>query len=126
MLGWFRNPKYLLLSDCVGACLTFFSTWFLLASEVLKTGLPVKLLMWMAAAALCFALFDFLAMVFSWNSSWSLRAISCSNAGYCLFVLLALFFHRYSVSVVGFFYFLIEIILVLLLARWEWLVASRR
>ncbi len=125
-MGWFRIAKNLLLFDGVGACLTFFTTWFLLASEVLKTGLPVQLLMSMAVAALSFALFDFLALALSWDPSWSLRAISCLNGCYCSFVLLTLFFHGSTVSFVGFSYFLIEIILVLLLARWEWLVATRR
>jgi hypothetical protein len=126
VFGWFGKAQNLLLFDGFGACLTFLMNWFLLASGLLQTGLPVFLLESMAVAALCFAVFDFSALVVSWNPTRSLRVIAFLNVSYCLFVLVAIFFHRSSVSLLGFSYFFVELIVVALLARWEWSVATRR
>lgn len=123
MRQFFSDPRKLILADCCGACLTGLTTWFLLASELLPTGIPGAHLRYMAVAAFLFALIDFLVLVFSWKQSFFLRLMALFNVGYCFCVLLSLIIFRGSVTNIGFVYFAVEIAIVLMLASWEWLVA---
>lgn len=124
MRQFLSDPRRLILADGCGACLTGLSTWFLLASELLPTGIPGAHLRYMAVAAFLFALIDFLVLFFSWKASFFLRLIAVLNVGYCFCALLSLMIFRASVTNLGFLYFAIEIALVLMLASREWLVAS--
>lgn len=124
MRQFLSDPRRLILADGCGACLTGLSTWFLLASELLPTGIPGAHLRYMAVAAFLFALIDFLVLFFSWKASFFLRLIAVLNVGYCFCALLSLMIFRASVTNLGFLYFATEIALVLMLASREWLVAS--
>ncbi len=117
-------PRNLILVDGCGACLTGVSTWFLLAGDLLPTGIPSDHLRYLAIVAFCFALLDGFALFFKWKPSSFLRFIAVLNFGYCFCVLLSLCIFRGSVTNLGFAYLAIEIAIVLMLASWEWLVAD--
>ena len=124
MRQFFSDPRKLILADGCGACVTGLSIWFLLANELLPTGIPGAHLRYMAVAAFLFALIDLLVLFFSWKPSFFLRLIAVFNVGYCVCVLLALIIFRGSVTSFGFVYFAVEIAIVLMLGSWEWSVAS--
>ncbi len=126
LFNWLLNPRKLLLTDAVGGATTAFATFFLLAGERIKTGMPVELLYAMAMAATSFVCFDVVALLRHIKPAIALRTIACANLTYCILVAVALYVHRSSVTSLGLAYFCIEIPLVATLAVWELKVSASR
>jgi hypothetical protein len=119
------NPRALLLFDAIGAALTSIATAYLLAGQRIRTGLPLGLLYGMTIVAACFVCFDLLALRLRFAPAFALQIIGLANLAYCLFVIVSLYQFRDSATILGVAYFCIEISLVVTLAVWEWIVASR-
>jgi hypothetical protein len=115
----------MLLVDACGAVATAMATYFLLASERLRTGLPPAVLTGMAVAALAFAIFDIVCLLLKRNATDALRVIACCNLLYCGIagVLLILFWK--DVTALGLVYFAVEIAIVVSISIWEWRLAGR-
>ncbi len=121
------NPRMLLLIDAGGAAVTSVATFYLLAGQRIETGLPAGLLYAMAFVAACFACFDITALVVRRiDPAIPLRIIACANFSYCILVFVSVCAHRTTVTYLGVVYFCTETLIVLSLAAWEWIVASRR
>ncbi len=119
------NPRTLLLFDAVGAAMTSIATFYLLAGERIKTGMPIGLLNGMAILAACFVCFDLLSLRLRIAPAIALRIIAIANLVYCTLVMVSLYQHQSSVTIVGVAYFCIEVPLVVALSVLEWTVASR-
>lgn len=119
------TPRNLLILDAIGAAVTALATYYLLAGERLKTGLPVELCYALAAIALAFSFFDIAALYARIDPSIALRIIACANVSYCILVVALLTINRATVTQLGLAYFCIEAAVVLSLAVLEWKVASR-
>jgi hypothetical protein len=119
------QPRKLLLLDAAGAGVTAWATYFLLAAERLSTGLPAGLLVSLAIVAACFACYDLVAFFCGFDPAISLRVIACLNVSYCVVVMVALYKYRDQATSLGFAYFFTETALVVSLASWEWMIASR-
>lgn len=113
------DPRHLLLVDAAGAALSALATFFLLAGELLKTGMPLGILYAMVAVAICLVCFDIAAFNRRLNSGIALRMIACLNWSYCIGVVAALYFHRRELTSWGMVYFCSEIAVVAILAAWE-------
>lgn len=119
------DPRFLLKLDAVGAISTAVATYFVLASEILKTGLPSLFLQAMAAVALGFAGFDVIALLMRSRTGVALRIIASLNLAYCVAMMLGILIHRATVTSMGLAYFFTEIAIVGLLAFWEISIAAR-
>lgn len=115
----------LLLVDAVGAAMTSMATLSLLATEIIRTGLPTGHLLSMASVAAGFMAFDLLAVQRRLAPAIALRIIACLNLGYCLVVLGLMYQYRSVVTPLGVAYLGVEIAIVAAIAVWEWIVASR-
>lgn len=76
LFALFHRPRGLLLLDAVGALNTSLATYFLLAAERWKTGLPTGILTAMALAALGFAIWDVVSILGVIEARVGLRVIS--------------------------------------------------
>jgi hypothetical protein len=121
----FYRPRGLLVLDAVGALNTSMATYFLLAAERWKTGLPTGILSWMALVALGFAIWDMVSILGFLKPRDGLRVISCCNLLYCLTVMALLVVFRSQITWGGWAYFGLEIAVIVPLAIWEWTVAGR-
>ena len=119
------GPKHkLLVVDAIGAAATSLATFFLLAMEVIKTGLPTRLLYVLSFLAVCLAAFDLVAIKGRFDSATALRIIACLNLSYCVLVVVLLYLYRQAVTPLGMAYFCIEVAIVLAMSAFELLVAS--
>jgi len=90
-------------------------------------GIPVYALYILAAIPCFFALYDLAVYsVESANTYTALKNMAFLNIAYCIFSLGIALFHVSSIKVAGWIYLVGEVIIVLLLARLELLVASSR
>ena len=122
----FLTPSHkLLVVDAIGAAATALGTFFLLAMEVIKTGLPTGLLYAMCLLAVCLAAFDLVAIKRRFNPATSLRSIACLNLSYCVLVVVSLVLYRQTVTPLGIAYFCIEVAIVVAVSVFEFVVASR-
>jgi hypothetical protein len=119
------SPQKLLLVDAVGAAVTAFATYFLLAAERLETGIPTWLLQLLAIVALSFVSFDVVALNRRIDPAVSLRVIAGLNLSYCMIVLASLYVCRRVVTELGWAYFCVEIIIVISLATLELKLAAQ-
>ncbi len=115
----------LLFFDLLGALGTTLLTWFVLASEVLPTGLPPKLLYSMAITAGGFACFDFIALLCKLQPTIALKVIAFLNFAYGVGSLLICVIYLQSITLWGLLYFGGEIPILIVLAWIEWTLASR-
>lgn len=120
------NPRFVLLVDAIGATFTALATIFLLAGEMIRTGLPTEFLYAMGVCAACFACFDLAAIWLRLNPAVALGIIACANVSYCVVVEISLWVYRSSLTSLGLWYFCIEFLIVVTFAVWEWRIATRR
>lgn len=114
------NPKQLFLIDGIGAVLTvsaltcsalFFSPYF---------GLSSSLLFLLATIALPFMIYSlFCHFLIKENHRKLLLPIIIANIFYCLLTLSLMFLHRADLTVFGFTYFFLEIVIIITLVGFE-------
>ena len=125
ILSLLNHPKNLLLVDAMGAFATALTIYFVFASEVLITGLPVSLLRIMALLAMIFACFDLFAFRFSKSAGIPLFIIAALNLCYCVLTTIVISVNWQTVTWLGFVYFSVEMIVISSLAAWEFVVGRR-
>jgi hypothetical protein len=125
VISLLKHPKKLLLFDAMGACATALTIYFVFASEVLTTGLPVSVHRIMALLAMMFACFDLFAYRFSKTTNIPLFIIASLNLSYCALTVIAISMNWQSITWLGLSYFSVELIVISTLAAWEYVVARR-
>jgi len=95
----------------IGAILTHYSDYF---------GMPKAMLYVLASIACLFAIYSF-SCHHSFKSNWplSLKGIIIANIAYCCLTLGLLIYYSQSITVLGWAYFLLEIVVVLALVSVE-------
>lgn len=121
-----KTPRSLFLIDGVGALISAFLLGVVLVQFESVIGMPVKALYILAALPVGFALYDAICY---WgikqNFGPFLKGISLINIGYCGLSVAFLSQHHESLTVVGWIYFVGELLIVLFLSAVEWRVAKR-
>lgn len=109
--------RRLFLVDGLGA----FSTALLLTFVVrhLKVGIPESILFMMALTAVMFSIYSMSCFVIGVRRLIWLRVIGTLNVLYCIFSLGVLFLFADEVTLLGWLYFVGEVVLVLILASIE-------
>lgn len=119
------KPYKLFLLDGLGAIVSAFMLGVVLMSIHDKIGMPKEKLFYLAIAPCFFAaysLFCFWRKPKNWRSL--LKIISISNLFYCLITFALLFVDKASLTFLGYLYFIVEILIVIPLAIFEFKVAQ--
>ena len=115
VLARLTKPQSLLWLDCIGAAATATITGMVLTT-VVKTGLPVHVLLTLGIVAAIYAGFDLYALRFWPNAKWPLATIGCLNLAYCIATAIVCFFFHESLTTLGATYFILEACIVVPLA----------
>lgn len=114
------DPRKVFLLDGFGAVLSAFSLGIILVQFESAFGMPKEKLYYLAAAAVLFAIYSF-GCSFRLPNNWRpfLRFIAITNLIYCsITTFLVLRFYE-ELTVLGLIYFILEIIIILSLVRFE-------
>jgi len=120
------NPRKLLLVDGVGALLTAFMLSFVLTTFESSLGMPRAVLYTLAGWAFVYATYSLRSYFVAKKQVLSpLYFIAWANVAYCcLTAILVVYFYQ-KISILCITYFVLEIIIILSLARIEWQTFSK-
>ncbi len=115
------SKKRLFLIDAFGALVSIFFLGFVLVWLEDKIGMPKDVLYFLAAFPVFFALYSF-ACYFLLKKKYSLflKGIAIMNLLYCFLTISLLLFHDHDLTLLGWTYFIIELLILSLLIRLEW------
>ncbi len=120
------SPKQLFIIDGAGALLSAFLLGIVLVRFESFFGIPEEVLFVLAIIPLFFAAFDLLCFLLaSKKPSTFLKIIALANLSYCLLSLGLAWMHQGSLTVWGWVYLLLEVLIVASLAVFE-LKATKR
>ncbi|MEO5999747.1 MAG: hypothetical protein ABIN89_23325 [Chitinophagaceae bacterium] len=116
----FTNTKRLFLIDSIGALTTAFLLIAILLPFEESFGIPRKILYLLSGIACVFATFSICCYYFI-NLSWRpfLRTIAVANTLYCILTAIILSVHYDRITIIGFVYFVTEIIIIICLVLIE-------
>ncbi len=116
-----QKPVKLLFIDAVGAFISFVLLAFVLPQFESLLGIPTLIFWALSVPPAFFLLFDVFALL-RWknNLSQALRTIATLNVLYCATSITIAFLHIATLTTLGWIYIILEIVIVLLLARFEW------
>lgn len=119
------NPRKLFLIDSLGALLSAFLLGYVLVKFESTFGMPPKVLYILASIAGAFAVYSFVCFLGN-LSNWRrfMRIIAIVNLLYCCLTLGLVIYLYQELSVLGVIYFVLEIIIIVLLAMVELKTAS--
>jgi hypothetical protein len=119
------NPKKLFFIDGCGAFLSAFLIGIVLVRFEQYVGIPPATLYFLAAFPIMFTIYDWLSYLQSHNKQPKLlRGIAIFNFFYCCLSIGVVFYHYNTLTIIGWIYFLIEILIVMILANWELKIAT--
>lgn len=120
------NPKVFFLIDAIGAVISAVMLGYVLVSYQEYIGMPVKTLSFLASIAKIFALYGFICSLFT-PKNWqqNLRWIAIANTLYCILTLILTIYHFSSLTLLGLSYFLLEMMIILILVRFEFRVSMK-
>jgi hypothetical protein len=120
------NPKKLFLIDGFGAILSAFLLGVVLVKFEIIFGIPSSTLYLLAIMPIFFATYDFYCYRKKHQrTALFLKGIAVLNLIYCCISLGFVFYHFGTITNLGWIYFLIEIVIVLLLAIIEFRVGRK-
>ncbi len=114
------NPKKLFLLDGIGALLSAFLLAVVLVRFESSFGMPTRALNILAVIACIFAAYSLLSYLLV-KVTWQpyLRFIAFANLAYCCFTIGLVVYFKDELSGLGLIYFLAEVSVILVLARFE-------
>jgi len=128
MRNWINasHPHRFFLLDGLGALLSALMLGVVLVHFESVFGAPVATLRLLALIALVFAAYDFTCYFLSLKP-WPvlLRGIALGNLLYCALTLLLMALHRNQLTMLGYAYFLAELLVIVILAVAEWRFAKQ-
>ncbi len=120
-----RNPRKLFLIDGLGAALTTFFLFFVLRPYHNYFGVPINILTYLSIIGLIYCAYS-MSCYFLLKDYWSssLRTIGISNLLYAISTIVLLYSYYNVLTRIGLFYFLAEILIIVLLVYVELRVAN--
>jgi hypothetical protein len=124
MLSLLRQPKSLFLIDAIGAFITAFLLFMILSPCEAYFGAPKEILRYLSIIAAVYAVYSFSCFLLL-KKQWSpfLKIISMANLFYCGLTVSFVIYYSSRLKMLGFAYFLGEILLIVCLACFEWRVS---
>jgi hypothetical protein len=118
------NPKHLFLMDGIGALVSVFLLGVVLVRFSELVGLDEGTLLLLASFPCIFAGYDFLCFFFvSESYSRFIIIIVVANSLYCLLSIGLAFYHSSTLTLIGWSYILVEVLVILTLSFVEYKVA---
>ena len=120
------HPRKLFLIDGLGAMLSAFMLGVVLVKLERAFGIPSSTLYFLAIFPVLFAIFDFYCYQKKHSKSGQfLRILGILNLMYCCLSIGFAFYHINTITVLGWIYMLIEILIIVVLSVFELRVAKR-
>lgn len=117
-----KHPEKAFIIDGIGALFSAFMLGFVLVRYQALFRIPLRVLYLLAFFSMLFAAYDFACVLFVNRSHVRyLKILSLINVAYCILSLSLALFHLDDITTFGWVYFIIETLIVLLIARVEWL-----
>jgi hypothetical protein len=119
------NPRLMFLLDGFGALLSVLLLGVVLVKLESTIGMPTQTLYVLSGIAGFFVGYSFLC-AFRIKKNWRpfLKIIALANLSYCLLTFSFLLYHQAHVTTIGLIYFLVEIVIIVALALFEFKVAT--
>jgi hypothetical protein len=118
------NPRKLFLIDGLGAILSAFMLGVVLVKLETTFGIPSSTLYLLAVFPVLFAIFDFYCYQKKHiNSGQFLKIMGILNLVYCCLSIGFAFYHINTITILGWIYILIEILIIVVLSVFELKVA---
>ena len=119
------NPKLIFLIDGFGAILSVILLGVVLVRLESTIGMPYQTLYILAVIAGVFSAYSFFCS-FIIPKKWRmfLKIIASANLSYCVLTFSLLFYHQSQLTTFGVVYFLLEIIIIVGLALFEFKIAA--
>lgn len=116
-----HQPHHIFLLDGIGAVLSLLLLLVIVAPNPALFGLAQKTVVILALPILLFSVYS-LSCFFIKPDDWQrfLSIIMVANLLYCLFSFILIIYYRQSLKPLGISYFLGEIIVIIVLVRFEW------
>lgn len=119
-----QQPKKIFLLDGLGAMLSAALLYFLLIPNAVWIGLSETQIHALAIGAVCLVGYDLFARaVFTTERKWTLSLIALLNTIYCIITSGVLIVNYSSITLLGWVYFLGEMVIVGVLIYLEWKVS---
>lgn len=120
-------PRRLFLIDCIGALISTIFLGLVLTTFQAYIGMPLEVLYFLSYAAAGFCLYSLICFAF-FPGFWSvlLKAIATINTIYSCITLVLLFKYFDDLLILGYLYFIGELLILAVLIRAEWKVAKRK
>lgn len=124
---WTSNPKRIFLIDALGACLTAFLLFAVLARFETHFGMPRKVLYGLSLMACVLAILSFSCYFFS-SQNWKsyLKIIAIANFVYCCMTMGLVLFYWQQMTFLGLGYFGGEVLVIGGLVWVEWGICGLR
>ena len=121
-----ENPRMLFAIDGVGAILSAFLLGVILVKFESIFGIPSRTLYLLASFPILFGMYDFYCYRDKKDQSGPyLKGIAIANFLYCLLSISVAFYHFSTITYLGWTYILLEVLIVITLALFEFKVAKR-
>lgn len=117
--------RNLFLLDSIGATVSGLLMFIFVRPNIELFGIPHELTLYLAILALVYASFS--GYCYLKNVTWAslgFQIIATANLGYCTLLFTLLLVFRNDITTFGWIYFLLEIIIIGVLALWEFKVAK--
>lgn len=119
------NPKTLFLIDGVGALISAFLLGVVLVKLEYVFGIPSKSLYFLAVIPIFFAAYDIYCYRKDHKLAFFLKGIAIVNVVYCVISFGLAIYHIDTITLFGWFYVLIEILIIIALSIVEIRVANK-
>ncbi|CAI8398281.1 MAG: Uncharacterised protein [Flavobacterium sp. SCGC AAA160-P02] len=120
------HPKKLFLIDGLGAVLSAFLLGYVLVKLESLVGIPSKTLYFLATLPIFLVIYDlYCTRKNSDDSGQLMKGIGIMNLSYCCISIVFAFYHFGTITIFGWTYLLMEILIIIILAIIELKVAKR-
>ncbi|QHT67461.1 hypothetical protein GXP67_12895 [Rhodocytophaga rosea] len=118
-------PKRLFLIDSLGGLLSAFLLGVVLARFENMVGMPQNVLYLLSFIACVYAVFSFINH-WQMKGNWRLymKVLASANGLYCCLTIALVIYYRQQLTTLGLTYFLLEVVIIILLAYLELKIAS--
>lgn len=121
-----QTPKILFLVDGFGALLSFFLLGIVLVEFEAYFGIPKSTLYILASLPLLFAVYDFICYkIVMKKIGLFLKFIAFFNLAYCFISIGFAVYHYSSITVLGYAYLLVEILILVFLITLEFKITNK-
>ncbi len=118
--------KTLFVVDAIGAMFSAFMLGIVLVKFESVFGIPKSTLIILATIPCFFAVYDIAcAFILKKNFALCLKIIAVANVLYCVYSLYLSYSHKEVLKILGWIYIILEILIVLVLASFEWNFAQK-